>query len=488
MCSFEPATVLRIHWVMIISPVPANDGERQGRGPRLVAVLRRERSQSLALAARLRESGIAAVDVESTVLLSKLVTAKLVELLIIDNPIEGFLTGMEVVRKMRTVFSRVPVIVVDSNIELLREESNFLGPITFADASATTDEIAEIARRILSRPPNELDVIPERARVLVERQIDLPLLSQLIVRLVGYLQTPLDEVPIDEMCRDISIDPKATVVLLKAANAAANGLLREAANVQDAVRLLGVRRSIGHILNAAIADGMRVLAKGLRVNEQIWHARRGMLIASTSSVFAEEIERRPGVPAFLLGLLQDVGILAFLRACPREYRAVLKRWRTVGPLKLAIIERSALGCTHAEVSAAMMERWQLPASLIVPVLHHLEPPKDAGRLGIDPGLHRVMMIGEAMADLIDAPHVSRRHTLDSMLAQYGPGEHSACRQSLMRATAEAAKASRLLDVPLPSAHELESMVRSAVSMDLQSTGEGPILPATSRPVETLDKR
>ena len=85
-----------------------------------------------------------------------------------------------------------------------------------------------------------------------------------------------------------------------------------------------------------------------------------------------------------------------------------------------MIERSELGCTHAEVSAAMLERWQLPASLIVPVLHHLEPPQDAARLGIDPGLHRVMLIGEAMADLIDAPHASRRHTLDSLLAVTAP--------------------------------------------------------------------
>jgi HD-like signal output (HDOD) protein len=454
---------------MIASSV--NETEGHVRCPRFVAVLRRERSQSLALAARLRESGIAAVDVESTVLLSKLVAAKLVELLIIDNQIEGFLTGMEVVHKMRTAFVRVPVIVLGSNVEMLRQESNVLGPITFADASEATDEIAKVARRVLSRPPNDLDLIPERARVLVERQIDLPVLSQLIVRLVGYFQAPMDEIPIDEMCRDISIDPKATVVLFKAANASANGLLRQATTVQDAVRLLGVRRSIGHILNAAVVDGMSVLAQGLPVPDQSWHARRGMLIASTCSTFAEEIERAPTEAAFVTGLLQDVGILALLRACPKDYRAVLHRWRTVGHLKLPIIERAELDCTHADVSAAMLERWQMPASLIVPVLHHLEPAQYASRLGIDPGLHRVMMIGEATADLIDAPHASRRHTLDILLAQYGPEEHSACRRALMNATAKAAEASRLLDLQLPTAAELERMLQSALSTVPQSIRE-----------------
>ncbi|HEV3300198.1 MAG TPA: HDOD domain-containing protein [Planctomycetaceae bacterium] len=448
---------------MITSSANASDPEGHVRCPRFVAILRRERSQSLALAARLRESGIAAVDVESTVLLSKLVAAKLVELLIIDNQIEGFLTGMEVVQKMRIAFVRIPVIVLGSNVEMLRQESNVLGPITFADASKDTDEIGKIARRVLSRPPNDLDVIPERARVLVERQIDLPVLSQLVVRLVGYFQAPMDEIPVEEMCRDISIDPRATVVLFKAANASANGLLRQATTVRDAVRLLGVRRSIGHILNAAVVEGMGVLAQGLPVVDQAWHARRGMLIASASSTFAEEIERGHTETAFVSGLLQDVGILALLRAFPKDYRAVLQRWRSVGHLKLPIIERAALGCTHADVSAAMLERWQMPASLIVPVLHHLEPAQETARLGIDLGLHRVMTIGEAMADLIDAPHASRRHTLDILLAQYGPEEHTACREALMNATARAAEASRLLDLQLPPASELERLLRSALS-------------------------
>jgi HD-like signal output (HDOD) protein len=290
-------------------------------------------------------------------------------------------------------------------------------------------------------------------------------LSQLIVRLVGYLQTPMDEIPIDEMCRDISVDPKASVVLFKAANASANGLLCQTNTVAGAVRLLGVRRSIGHILNAAVIDGMGLLAQGLAAEDQLWHARRGLLIASASSTFAEEIERRPAESAFLSGLLQDVGILALLRACPKDYHAALQRWRTVGHLKLAMIERSEIGCTHAEVSAALLERWQLPASLLVPVLHHLEPAQDSARLGIEPGLHRVMMIGEAMADLIDAPHANRRHTLDSLLAQYAPKEQSTCRQALIRATAKAAEASRLLDLHLPAAAELESLVRSALSTD-----------------------
>jgi HD-like signal output (HDOD) protein len=448
--------------------------ECQANCPRFVAVLRRERSESLALAARLREWGIAAMDVESTELLSKLVAAKLVELLIIDNQIEGFITGLEVVQKMRMAFVRIPVIVLGQNVETLRQESHVLGPVTFAGAAKSTEDLAHLARQILSRPPQDSELIPEQARVLVERRIELPVLSPLIVRLVRYFQTPVDGIPVDEMCRDIAVDPKASAVLFKAANASAKGP-RKISSVRDAVRLLGIRRSLGHILNAAIVDGMHHLARRLPTRDRLWYRRRGLMIASVCSTFAE-IEGRPAEAAFLTGLLQDAGILALLNAGPKEYHAVLDRWRTGGPLKLAMIERSELGCTHAEVSAAMLERWQLPASLIVPVLHHLEPLRDAARLGAEPGLHRAMMIGEATADLIDAPHVSR-HTLDSLLLHYGTREQSACRKALIRATSRATEASHLLDVRLPADPELETMLQSALALVLNDTVPNDTVPS-----------
>jgi HDOD domain len=471
--------------------------ECQVNRPRFVAVLRRERSESLALVARLREWGIAAMDVESTVLLSKLVAAKRVELLIIDHQIEGFITGMEVVQKMRMAFVRIPVIVLGSNVEVLPQELNALGPVTFAGAGKSTEELAHLARQVLLRPPQDSDLIPKRARVLVERQHDLPVLSPLIVRLVRYFQTPVDGIPVDDMCRDIAVDPKASVVLFKAAHASADGLVctkrgtdprpvvvrklatpsgrwsvplfvqsglvGQISSVRDAVRLLGVRRSMGHILNAAIVDAMGHLAQPLPAEQQLWHSRRGLLTASACSIFGE-MERRPREAAFLSGLLQDVGMLVMLRACPRDYHAVLHRWRTVGRLNLAMVERSELGCTHAEVSAALLEHWQLPAALIVPVLHHLEPLRDASRQGVDPGLHRAKMIGEAMADLIDAPHDSRRHALESLLSHYGPREQSACRQALIRAASQATEAAHLLDLQLPGDPELETMLRSALAL------------------------
>jgi HD-like signal output (HDOD) protein len=312
--------------------------------------------------------------------------------------------------------------------------------VTLVNSAANNDEIAETARRVLSRQPDQKDMIPARARVLAESQGELPVLSHLILQLLPYLEMPPEDVPLKDLCRGVSLDPKATAVLLKAVNASTNGLLQEISNVPDAVRVLGVRPTIGRILNAALTDGIGALSNGLSADMQIWHTRRGMLMASTASTFAKELEGGSEETAFLIGILQDVGILCLLRSHPQEYRAVLARWRAVGHLKLGTIEQSEMGCTHAAVSAAMMERWQMPRSLIVPVLCHLESTANAAHFGLAMGLHRVITIAEAVVDLNDAPHPHRRHILNSMLAPYGLAKKSACLRFLASATARASEA------------------------------------------------
>jgi HD-like signal output (HDOD) protein len=273
--------------------------------------------------------------------------------------------------------------------------------------------------------------------------------------------------------------PRNLAVLLKAANASTNGLTREIISVPDAVRLLGVRPTIGRILNAAVTDGMNSLSNGLPADLQAWLARRGMLIASAASTFAKDLEGAAEESCFLIGILQDVGIVCLLRQYTEQYRAALTRWRAVGHLKLAAIEQSEFGATHAAVSAALMERWSMPRSLILPVLHHLDTAADAARFGIEASLHRVMTTAEALADNTDAPHPKRHLALTSLLAHYGIARKSDCLRSLASSTAKAAEAFHLLDVSVPSAAELETMVRSAISDDLLPGETGPPLPASA---------
>ena len=443
--------------------VAQSDADKEGTVPQCAAVFRKESSRSSALAAALSASGIEACAIAGADALRELVEAKRVKLLIVENQIGGFFTGMEVIRKLRTGLNWLPAIVLDEDKQRLAAEAKSAGGVTILESTAADDEIVKAAHRLLSKQAREQDIIPFQAQSIVDRVGELPVLSQLTIKLLRYQEMETQSVPVEELCQAISIDARATAVVLKAANASSNGISREVGNVQDAIRVLGVRPTIGSVLNAAVTTGMGGLAKGLPTDLQSWHARRGMLIASTASMVAKDLEDRSEETAFLLGILQDVGILTLLCTYPKEYRAVLKRWKSVGHIKLAAAEQAELGCTHGEISAAVMKRWGMPASLLLPVLHHLNPTNDADRAGVDLGFHRALTIAEALADLIDAPHAMRRFTLNSLFVNYGPEKKSACQNSLKSATIKAYQAFQMLAVPVPSAPQLESMVRAALS-------------------------
>jgi HD-like signal output (HDOD) protein len=438
---------------------------------RVVAIFRRDLAQAAALSNGFQEAGIDAMSLESAEALRGLFGSGDVDLLVLDNELDGFFSGLEVVRKLRSTMIRVPAILLNRNSETGPIDPKSAGAVTVIDATTDDAAIVRLGLGILERQADDADGIPERARAIVERQSDLPVLSQLTLQLLRYLEMSPEQVPVNELCRLISIDPRATAVLFKAANASMNGMSRSISNVADAVRVLGVRPTIGHVLNAAVTSGLGALSKSVPSELQAWHARRGMFIACTTSSFGQELENRSDEAAFLLGILQDVGILALLRGFPKQYQAVLRRWRTIGQLRLPALEQAEFGCTHAEVSAAMMERWGMPASFIPAVLHHLKPQETAATLGIDLGLLRVMTIAEALADMIELPHPSRRHALNTVLAEYGAERSALCLRSLSRASAKASEAFQLLSLPLPSAEQLETIVRSTITNNLSAVAE-----------------
>ncbi len=434
---------------------------------RVAAIFRRDVSRAAALAGSFKQAGIEAMTLASAEALRGLLGGTELQLLVLDNELDGFFSGLEVIKKLRASLVRVPAIL------LHHEESGSIdaksaGAVTILDAASDDSTIVKLGLTILNQQAEEGNGIPERARAIVERQSDLPVLSQLTMQLLQFLEMPPEQVPVNDLCRMISIDPRATAVLFKASNASMNGVSRSISNVGDAVRVLGVRPTIGHVLNAAVTSGLGSLSKGLPSELQSWHARRGMFIACTTATFGQELENRSDEAAFLLGILQDVGILGLLRGFPKQYQALLRRWRTIGQLRLPALEQADFGCTHADVSAAMMERWGMPASFIPGVLHHLKSQETAARLGIDVGLLRVMTIAETLADMIELPHPSRRLALNTVLAEYGPDRSSLCLRSLNRASVKAYEAFQLLSLPLPSAEQLETIVLSTISNTLNA--------------------
>jgi len=158
-------------------------------------------------------------------------------------------------------------------------------------------------------------------------------------------------------------DPGLMVRLLAVANSAAYGRGESITDVRRAIVRLGVREACK--LAMALSSGF--LADPLTLyGGTPWRS------ALYTAVVAEKVGRALNVrnvgSLYTAGLLCDVGKLA-VEAAGRELAA------DPAVSSFLEIERSAVGADHAQLSAALLHKWGLPAELVDLVAHHHNPLK-----------------------------------------------------------------------------------------------------------------
>ncbi len=193
--------------------------------------------------------------------------------------------------------------------------------------------------------------------------------------------TQQEEVDLDRIGEAVGRDPLLAGRLLKLSNSPLFGCAREVTTINQALMVLGLKTvkmaAISFSMGAALGShgganpgSERALAGFWRRSVTAAVAAR-QLVAGSSRALADE--------AFLCGLLQDVGFAAMLHSGPTSYSKVVEALDAGHPERS--LEQEALeGHTHAEVSAFILQSWDLPQLLILPVRHHHDPdlmPEDA---------------------------------------------------------------------------------------------------------------
>ncbi|SPE26690.1 conserved hypothetical protein [Burkholderiales bacterium] len=184
--------------------------------------------------------------------------------------------------------------------------------------------------------------------------------------------------------------------VLRLANSARYARSRSVTSLNDAAGLLGMERLRNLVLAASIAGAFPRVAGFDRI--RFWKH------AIATGGYARWLGVILGVDAdsgYLAGFMLRSGQLLMARVVPDAIAAV-ESGCTVPGLRLAL-EQRLLGCTHAQVTAELARRWQLPQRLIDGFAHTAEPldarpfsllaavlnlaavMADAGTMGIDPG-------------------------------------------------------------------------------------------------------
>jgi len=232
-----------------------------------------------------------------------------------------------------------------------------------------------------------LEAIVERARHLYS----LPAVAAEVIEL-----TNCPHVDARALKDCIEVDPALTAKIMRVVNSSLFGLSREVVDLNQAIALLGTTPLKLLVLGFSLPENLfREVAR-----EQLeWYWGTTLARAVAAREISEQLWDRPGDDAFLVGLLQDLGILVLLGELKDTYaqflegvidkRADLKR-----------LEVESLGFDHTALSAALLRHWKMPEQLVESITepHDYEVLKKKKTPSAE--LARILHLAKLLAELV----------------------------------------------------------------------------------------
>jgi putative nucleotidyltransferase with HDIG domain len=195
-------------------------------------------------------------------------------------------------------------------------------------------------------------------------------------------------------------DQALTLKILKAANAAFYGRVRETGTLEQALVILGFSQVRNLVMSTALFNNFQRLdVTPLFSMRKFWE--HSFVCGLAARIIAKEMKLSDG-ELYVAGLLHDIGKLAICMVLPKEFSTIVTMAGT-GNLKTAPAELDILGITHAEVGLRLAKRWMLPHNLVAAVGYHHRPASAPS--------HQAYPLVVHMADLL-AHNATAKKTLN----------------------------------------------------------------------------
>lgn len=210
--------------------------------------------------------------------------------------------------------------------------------------------------------------MPISPQELIANLGDLPPLPQVAAQVLRLAADP--DSSTDDLQKVISTDQALTAQILKIANSAMFGMMREVRTLTQAIMTLG----FSTIKSVVIASSAKNLysrgAAGLQERIMWEHA---LVAAIGARSVARSIRYAKVEEAFLGGLMHDIGKSVMGLKFPDRYGQIVRGLYNGEITDGLHMELDAFGFDHAMVGEALMRSWNLSSSLEQAVRWHHEP-------------------------------------------------------------------------------------------------------------------
>jgi len=223
----------------------------------------------------------------------------------------------------------------------------------------------------------------------------LPSLPSVAIEVLSLTEQP--DCTIEQLASVVQNDPALTARILKVINSPLFGVAKHITSIKQASTLLGMRKLRIMALSFSIVHSIAPREdRGTFDYERYW--RVALTAAVAARLLATQTARPLTEDAFVAGLLHNIGLVAGHLTAPDLFAPLLEQQAKTGGWTVED-EIEALGVSHAELSAALLDVWGLPESLTEAVRGYREAEVGQPAPTGEPSLSRLVCAGVAIADL-----------------------------------------------------------------------------------------
>jgi putative nucleotidyltransferase with HDIG domain len=209
--------------------------------------------------------------------------------------------------------------------------------------------------------------VSANAASLVKETVQIGSLPGVFFQINEAVENP--KTSFSDIGRIISADSALCARLLKVVNSSYFGFSSEIETITHAITVVGMLEVRDLILATTVIRYFRGMSEDRVSMESFWrHSIACGVAARTLAIY----RREPNPERYYVaGLMHDLGRLILFMNNHADMARVFELYDEGGLLVDA--ERSILGVDHAEVGAALLEKWQLPVILVDMIRHHHNP-------------------------------------------------------------------------------------------------------------------
>ncbi len=220
------------------------------------------------------------------------------------------------------------------------------------------------------------------AHELVERVQELPTLPAVIGRINAEMAK--ESLTSASLGVIVAEDASLAAMVLKLANSAYYGLVKQVDSVERAITVLGMDTVRNLAMGVSAFSLFKKDPTGVIDIEGLWHHTLACGTASARLLRGAELQDK----GFLAGLLHDLGKVIMAHILSDETIMVLGMMHDTGQ-RQSDVEREVFGFDHARIGSLLADKWHFPEIYSRAIRFHHDPSRISEKK-IDPETRMVM--------------------------------------------------------------------------------------------------